>query len=176
MEDYLERWITREGVIFLREIGLKNEQIVLDFGSGIGYYTIPSAKIVGDNGRVYALDKERDIISKLMDKAKTLGLHNITPVVSDKLDEFEEEFFDVILLYDVLHDYYFNKEERIKILEEVYRVSKYNNLVSVYPKHMDINEIIGELETVGFHFKNKFSKKLIHFYNYENGLILNFYK
>ena len=111
-----------------------------------------------------------------MDKAKTLGLYNITPVVSDKLDEFEEEFFDVILLYDVLHDYYFNKEERIKILEEVYRVSKYNNLVSVYPKHMDINEIIGELETVGFHFKNKFSKKLIHFYNYENGLILNFYK
>ena len=176
MEDYLERWITREGVIFLREIGLKNEQIVLDFGSGIGYYTIPSAKIVGDNGRVYALDKERDIISKLMDKAKTLGLYNITPVVSDKLDEFEEEFFDVILLYDVLHDYYFNKEERIKILEEVYRVSKYNNLVSVYPKHMDINEIIEELETVGFHFKNKLSKKLIHFYNYENGLILNFYK
>ena len=176
MEDYLKKWLKDEGVQFLREIGLKNGQMVLDFGSGIGYYTIPAAKIVGNEGRVYAVDEDRDIILKLMEKAKTLGLHNIIPVISDKVDELKEEFFDVILLYDVLHDYYFNREGRRKILEEIYRVSKYNNLVSVHPKHIDVDEIIEELETVGFHFKDKFSKKLIHFYTYEDGLILNFYK
>lgn len=177
MEDYLERWLTYEGIRFLKDVGLREGNIVLDFGSGIGYYTIPAAIIVGENGRIYAIDREKDVIDRLMEKARKMNLNNIKPMVTDGIDRnIKNESLDVVLLYDVLHDYYFTKEERTKLLEEIYRVLKYNGLVSVYPKHMNYQEIILELEKTGFHFGDKLFKKLIHYYLYENGLILNFYK
>ena len=40
----------------LRNIGIKEGMSVLDIGAGPGFFTIPAAKIVGPNGRVFALD------------------------------------------------------------------------------------------------------------------------
>ena len=36
--------------------GAKRGDIILDYGCGIGFNTIPAAGIVGEEGRVYALD------------------------------------------------------------------------------------------------------------------------
>lgn len=36
----------------LRNVGINRGQLVLDFGCGSGTYTIPAAKIVGEQGRV----------------------------------------------------------------------------------------------------------------------------
>jgi len=55
MNEKMERWEVKEGVGFLREIGVKPGQIVLDFGCRAGHYTIPAAKIVGNKGIVYAV-------------------------------------------------------------------------------------------------------------------------
>ena len=41
----------------IRKLGLKEGQKILDYGCGIGSYTFPAAKLVGEKGRVYALDK-----------------------------------------------------------------------------------------------------------------------
>ena len=43
----------------LRQIGIKRGQTALDFGCGYGTYTILVARIVGEQGRVYALDKDK---------------------------------------------------------------------------------------------------------------------
>jgi len=40
----------------LREMGIQKGQTVLDYGCGIGSFSIPAAKMVGDDGVVYALD------------------------------------------------------------------------------------------------------------------------
>ena len=40
----------------LIDAGLQGGQVVLDYGCGIGSYSIPAARIVGDGGTVYALD------------------------------------------------------------------------------------------------------------------------
>jgi len=42
----------------VRKLGLKEGQKVLDYGCGIGSYTFPAARLVGDRGRVYASDRE----------------------------------------------------------------------------------------------------------------------
>jgi len=36
----------------LQQMGIRSGQTVLDFGCGLGMYTIPVAKIVGEQGRV----------------------------------------------------------------------------------------------------------------------------
>ena len=42
----------------LNKLDIREGQIILDYGCGIGSYTFPIAKLVGESGRVYALDKE----------------------------------------------------------------------------------------------------------------------
>jgi len=88
----------------------------------------------------------------------------------------KDGFFDVVLLYDILHSYYFSKSEREKLLKEVYRVLKPNGFLSVYPEHMDLEEIKKEIEGANFLFEKKISEKLIHEERFIHTYVLNFRK
>ena len=72
------QWEKQQGVIFLRRIGLQLNQRVLDFGCRVGHYTIPAAKVVGNEGIVYAVDKEQQALDELEQKAAHLNLKNKT--------------------------------------------------------------------------------------------------
>jgi len=61
----------------LERIGIRRGQNVLDFGCGSGTYTIPAAKIVCEQGRVYALDKDNEVLDELMQRAESTDLKNI---------------------------------------------------------------------------------------------------
>ncbi|HIH96898.1 MAG TPA: class I SAM-dependent methyltransferase, partial [Thermoplasmata archaeon] len=90
--------------------------------------------------KVYALDKDKKALSELMQKAESAGLRNIKRIdASEKLKiPLQDESVDTVLLYDVFHSYYFSQvADRRKLLEEVYRVSKPDALISVWPKHME---------------------------------------
>jgi len=65
----LKEWFEKQGEDVLRRIGITEGQKVLDFGCGSGNYTIPIAKIVGDEGTVYALDKNSYSLNELMQRA-----------------------------------------------------------------------------------------------------------
>lgn len=48
--------------------------IALDVGPGMGYFTLPLAKIVGPSGRVIAVDLQEKMLSGLKRRAKRAGL------------------------------------------------------------------------------------------------------
>jgi len=54
-----EKWSKEEGEKVLKEVGIKENHIILDFGCGAGTYSLPAAKIVGKKGQVFALDKSK---------------------------------------------------------------------------------------------------------------------
>jgi len=84
--------------------------------------------------------------------------------------DLEEESVDVVLLYDVLHYYYFPKEEdRRNMLREVYRVLKPNCFISLYPgdpevfrNYSEIETIKREMEDVKFHLESEYTGMVIH--------------
>ncbi|MBC8457725.1 MAG: class I SAM-dependent methyltransferase [Deltaproteobacteria bacterium] len=176
METDIERWLKEDGELFLREIGIKKGQIVLDFGCGVGNYTIPAAKAVGKGGKVYAIDKDGGVLDNLRQKAESEGLKNIEPMkASGELKiGLKDESVDAVLLYDVLHYI----DERRKIFDEAYRVLKAGALLSVYPKHLESEEdvIRKEVEEANFYLERKTLKKLLHDSSYNKGYILNFRK
>jgi len=131
----MEKWEEQDGVRFLRGIGLQLNQTVLDFGCRVGHYTIPAAKVVGNKGIVYAVDKEQQVLDELQQKTAYLKLKNIKIINAAgriKLP-LESGTIDVVLFYDVLH--YHKREERKKLYAEAYRVLKQDGFLSVYPKH-----------------------------------------
>ena len=188
MENDVKKWLRREGEAFLKDIGIRNGQTILDFGCGVGHYTIPAAKLVGKKGNVYAIDKDMGALQQLMQTAESEGFKNVLPIkTSGGLEiNLENESVDVVLLYDVLH--YMDVKERKKIYDEVYRILKSDGFFSVYPKHlesngalwnlsgMELEAIIREIKREKFYIERQFFKRLIHDNNYDRGYILKFKK
>jgi len=163
----------------LQKIGIRIGQTVLDFGCGSGTYTIPVAKIVGEQGKVYALDKDGYALGDLMEKAESAGLKNIKKMeTSGELDiGLTDESVDVVLLFDVFHSYYFPRAgNRRKLLSEICRILKPFAFVSFWPKHINF-EAEDEIKKANFHLGEDLSEMLIlHNKNLEKGKILNFRK
>jgi len=148
----------------LERVGVKRGQKVLDFGCGSGTYTIPAARIVGNKGKVYALDKNGAVLNELMQKARSAGIENIERIDTDGEPRIElaDNSVDAVLVFDVLHSYYFPREEdRRRLLNEIHRVAKTDALILVYPKHMGANAR-DEIERADFYFENEHSGTLIH--------------
>ncbi len=165
-----------DGEKVLKEIGIKEGQVILDFGCGSGIFSLPAARIIGKEGKIYALDKNKTQLDGLIGKAKSQELRNIKTVkTSGELRiPSGDESIDIVLLYDVLHSYYFSVDERRKLLREVYRVLKPNALLSVYPEHMELEEVKREIEEADFYFEVEYFKTIIHDGRYTHGHILNF--
>jgi ubiquinone/menaquinone biosynthesis C-methylase UbiE len=113
------KWQNPERI--LTEIGLKRGSTFVDVGCGEGFFAIPAAKIVGNKGKVYALDADEQAIGKLQKKAKEEGLTNLlTHVGIAEEDVFCESCADVVFFGIVLHDF----QAVSRVLENAKRMLK----------------------------------------------------
>jgi ubiquinone/menaquinone biosynthesis C-methylase UbiE len=134
-----KRWLDNHASEVLVEIGLKEGQMVLDFGCGAGIYTIPAAKLVGKEGKVYAVDISSKALNRMEERAKQEGLRNIMRVdaTGEESIPLKDNTMDIVLLIDVLKD--INNREHL--FNEVYRVLKPSGVITVYPMHMTMEEV-----------------------------------
>jgi len=141
----VEKWLEKEGEIFLKNLSIEKGQIILDFGCSVGHYTIPAAKVAGKEGIVYAIEKDRSYLNRLMQTAESEELKNIIPIkTSGELKiSLDDHSIDVVILYDVLHFMYIS--ERKKLYDEVHRILKIGGLLSIYPKHCKFDEPLWNL-------------------------------
>jgi len=188
MISQMTAWEKSKGIKFLKQIGLKKDFVVLDFGARVGHYTIPAARLVGTKGKVYALDKDQAALNDLKNKAKYLSLKNIEIVKSnDEIElDFPDDYFDAVLLYDILH--YFDTDQRRILLTEIQNRLRQKGVLSIYPKHiaedypmMELKnitrqELIKEIEGCGYKFFKKICDTISHddFLNY--ACVINFVK
>lgn len=189
MTNDVKKWLDKDGIAFLENIGIQKNHFVLDFGCGEGHYTIPAGKVVGEGGKIYAVDKDKVTLNHLMLIAKSKGLKNIVPTIdhSEELKiDLEYETIDVMLFYDVLH--YMEPKKRKRVYKNAYQILKNDAILSVYPKHctsddplwnlgnLKLENIIKEIERANFYLETKSLNQLIHDDNYDKGYILNFRK
>ncbi len=178
MKDYLEKWLEGKGERVLRKIGIRKGQTVLDFGCGSGAYTLPVARIVSEQGIVYALDRDKRALDELMQRAELEGLRNIRRMdTSGEVEiRLDDESVDVVLLYDIFWYFPLSDPRLTKLLAEVYRVSRRQAVISVIPKHINSEQFKDKMENAGFQLKKKNAGTIIHDGAFERGQILNFVK
>jgi ubiquinone/menaquinone biosynthesis C-methylase UbiE len=83
----------------LGQMGIKQGDTVLDFGAGIGYFSIPALDLVGESGKVIAIDLSKRMLKEL--KRRTGDRPNLIISQARDLNAFTT---DVILLVTVLHE------------------------------------------------------------------------
>ena len=117
---------------FFQALALKPGISVVDLGCGPGDYSIPIAKIIGREGRVFAVDLWEGCIEFLQSEIKRLGIGNIEPILADmsKRLPFEEESIDVCLMATILHDLKENQNHDAT-LSEVKRFLKKGGIFAV---------------------------------------------
>lgn len=78
---------------------------VCDLGCGNGYHTLPLARAVGQEGRVYAVDLQPEMLMLLRDRAQDEGLDHLEYVEATVDDpRLPEASCDLVLLVDVYHE------------------------------------------------------------------------
>ena len=104
----------------LKEVGIKPGFHVLDYGCGPGSYIIPLAELVGESGKIYALDIHPLAIQKVKDIASKKQLTNVETILSDCQTGLPDNALDAVLLYDAFH--HLSAPEAV--LKELHRVLK----------------------------------------------------
>jgi ubiquinone/menaquinone biosynthesis C-methylase UbiE len=154
--------LDRNASKMLSEVGIGEAQNVLDFGCGSGTYSIPAAKLVGKNGRIYSLDVSQKALEKLSRKAQKNGLDNIVTLLSSGDVEIPiyNEALNHVLLIDVLQEI----ADKETLLEEIHRILKADGMMTVYPMHIDSNEVIRLASNVKLRLKGrKFQERILIF-------------
>lgn len=96
-----------EGPSQMREqLHVKPGMVVCDMGCGNGFHTLPLAEMVGEKGKVYAVDVQPEMIEMLKRNIESKGLKNIVPINSLYHDpKLPPNTCDMILLVDVYHEF-----------------------------------------------------------------------
>jgi len=140
------------------QLGLKATDVVVDFGCGPGFYTIPIARGVA---RTIAVDVSSHMLEKTVSNAKKNQV-TVEALVSDgtaiKLDD---GIVDLIFLSHVFHEV----ADRPKVLSEFLRIMKRSGRLAIVektrggllawapgPPIIDQAKIVQELERAGFRF------------------------
>jgi len=106
-------WLMRESrereedcQTLLSALGIKPRQVVCDMGCGNGFYTLQMASLVGEKGRVLAVDIQPEMLHLLEERAKESGITNIELIQGSPVDpKLPPQSVDLILLVDVYHEF-----------------------------------------------------------------------
>ncbi len=88
------------------QLHVKPGMVVCDMGCGNGYHTLPLAEMVGEKGKVYAVDVQPEMIEMLKQNIASKGLKNIVPINGLYHDpKLPPNTCDMILMVDVYHEF-----------------------------------------------------------------------
>jgi len=114
----------------LNQFDLKENMIVADLGAGTGFYSIALAHLVPD-GKVYAIEIQKDFLQTLKNKIKDAHLNNIDCLLGDIEVKEGTNLKDSILDAAVVSNVFFQVENQVSFIKEIKRILKKTGKVLV---------------------------------------------
>jgi ubiquinone/menaquinone biosynthesis C-methylase UbiE len=112
----------------LAEFGLGEKDVMADIGCGIGYFTLSASKIVGNGGRVFAMDIVPQMIQEVKVKIEENNISNVETVLTEENDlKLESGKVTFAFMCAMLHEV----ENKEKFLNEVKRIMVSNGRIAV---------------------------------------------
>ncbi len=129
MESRLRKWLMNP-VKTLQGAGIAPGQTILEVGCGTGFFTIPAARLIGDQGYLIALDALSDYAKRVSQKVHKAGLTNVRVVHRDALDTgLDAASIDTALLFGVLPFPFLPLD---RLLPEMHRILKPEGRLAVW--------------------------------------------
>lgn len=109
----------------LEEAGLEEKMKIADLGCGSrGYFAIQAAKLIGEDGLVYAVDIVKSALQNVKNTANLFGITNLKIVWANLeihgATKIPDESIDLAMLNNIL----FQNEKIDEIIKETFRILK----------------------------------------------------
>lgn len=144
----------------LIKLGLHKDDIMADIGCGIGYFTIPASKIVGESGKIFAMDILSEMLSDVKVKIKEDSISNIELVLTEENDlKVEDNKVTFAFISLVLHE----ANEKENFISEIKRIISPEGKIAIVEwekinsefgppidHRLDKMDLIEILDTLGF--------------------------
>ena len=110
----------------LAQLGLAEGMKVADLGAGTGYYSIVAGRRVGNGGRIYAVEVQKDLLDRLKSNATNEQVRNIE-VIWGSIDtiggtKLREGLIDRAILANTL--FQIEQKDRDNLALEIKRILK----------------------------------------------------
>jgi ubiquinone/menaquinone biosynthesis C-methylase UbiE len=97
---------------------------VLEIGPGMGFFSLPLARLVGKSGRIICVDVQERMLDKLKKRARKSGLlDRITAILTEgnslHIEKYEDQI-DFALAFSVVHEV----PDQVRMFDEVYHSMK----------------------------------------------------
>ncbi len=158
------------------QMGLRDGMKVADIGAGTGHFSIAAAAVVGNSGRVYAIDVQEDLLKHLKDSAERMHKRNIETIWgnAEKVGgtKLRDQSVDAVIVSNVL----FQVEHKEDFVREVKRILKSGGKLLVVdwagayggmgpsPHHVVSEHVAEELFITGGFYKAKDFRAGAHHY------------
>ena len=126
----------------IKKFKLKKGMTIVDYGCGPGRYTIPFAKAVGLEGKVYAVDIHEMALEKVTEKIKQNNLNNIETILAKGNDNggyhcgLPDKIADMVCAIDM----FFIIKKPGLFLNEIKRILKNDGILLIDDGHQSRRE------------------------------------
>ncbi|MBL8020691.1 MAG: methyltransferase domain-containing protein [Leptospirales bacterium] len=114
-------------------LGVQIGNRIADVGAGAGYFTFKLAERVGDPGRVYAVEVDRDMLEILQEKKELLKRGNVEVIAGDQVGAALPSDLDLIFSCNVFHEME-NPEAYFRKLQPLLKRTGRVAIIEVDPK------------------------------------------
>ncbi|MGC7873227.1 class I SAM-dependent methyltransferase [Desulfosporosinus sp. SYSU MS00001] len=121
------------------KFGIKKGDIVIDYGCGSGGYTKKVSELIGDNGKVYAVDIYDMALEAVKRKIDKYQLKNVEPVLVKNINRIDANIADIIIAIDMFH----MVQDPNVVLKELHRLIKKNGTLFIDMMHMIPDDVKG---------------------------------
>jgi ubiquinone/menaquinone biosynthesis C-methylase UbiE len=109
--------------LVVAQTGLMQGQVVADLGCGSGFYVLPAAQMVGNQGTVYAVDVVENKLAATISIANQFGYKNVKVVQADlekPIMDIPANSCDLVIVGNIYH------EVKVKesLISNIYRILK----------------------------------------------------
>ena len=129
----------------LKKAGVKKGQVIVDLGCGPGRFTNIAARLVGTEGKVYAVDNHP--LNIVIAAARKLigNFKNINILQADCVaTHLPDKAIDLIFINDAFHEF-----DKVGCLKEAARILKEDGVLAIDEHEMKEDKLLGIVEESG---------------------------
>ena len=138
----LEDWLFPRLDKRIAGFGIREGLSVVDYGCGPGRYTVRFSKLVGEGGKVYAVDVQELALAYIQQKMKANGLKNIIPVLADGYQtDIPDHSVDMAFALDM----FFGVSDPVALLAELHRIVRHEGVLILDDGHQSREKTLEKL-------------------------------